>query len=190
MVNHKILIDKLSAIGVKGIERNWFVSYLANRTQYVSINGSISTPCNITSGVPQGSILGPLMFLLFINDMPNCIKHSTVDMYADDTLIYVSHNNVDLIEKYLNEDLECLTKWLENNRMKANVNKTKVMLLGTPNRTSQVNHIKVVMNGIDVENVDCFKYLGVTIDANLKWNDQFLIMLKIFVVKCAIVLEL
>ena len=172
MVNHKILIDKLSAIGVKGIERNWFVSYLANCTQYVSINGSISTPCNITSGVPQGSILGPLMFLLFINDMPNCIKHSTVDMYADDTLIYVSHNNVDLIEKYLNEDLECLTKWLENNRMKANVNKTKVMLLGTPNRTSQVNHIKVVMNGIDVENVDCFKYLGVTIDANLKWNDH------------------
>ena len=172
IVNHNILIDKLTAIGVKGVEGNWFKSYLSNRNQRVSINGTNSNSCNITSGVPQGSILGPLLFLLFINDMPDYIKHSTVDMYADDTLIYVSNHNVNEIENCLNEDLVSLTKWLDNNLMKANVSKTKVMLLGTPNKTSKCNHINVLMNGTAVENVNTFKYLGVTIDANLKWNDQ------------------
>ncbi len=172
MVNHKILINKLSAIGVQGVECKWFKSYLSDRTQCVSINGAKSNPCNIISGVPQGSILGPLLFLLFINDMPEYVKHSTVDMYADDTLIYVSHTDVNVIEKCLNEDLESIAKWLDNNHMKANVSKTKVMLLGTPNKISKVNQINIVMNGTDVENVKSFKYLGITIDANLKWNEQ------------------
>ncbi len=172
MVNHKILMKKLSAIGVQGAEYEWFRSYLFNRTQCVSINGAKSNPCNIISGVPQGSILGPLFFLLFINDMPEIINHSTVDMYADDTLMYVSHDDINVIEKCLNEDLESLAIWLDNNRMKANVSKTKIMLLGTPNKICKVHHINVVMNGVVVENVKSFKYLGVTIDASLKWDSH------------------
>ena len=104
--------------------------------------------------------------------MPDLIKHSTVDMYADDTLLYVSHEDVKMIEKYLNEDLESLSKWLDKNHMKANVSKTKVMLLGTSNKTSQVKEINVFMKGTVVENVKSFKYLGLIIDANLSWNDQ------------------
>ncbi len=172
MVNHTLLVRKLNSLGITGNENNWFKSYLSNRTQCVSINGCVSTPNVIMSGVPQGSILGPLLFLLFINDMPKNIGNSTVDMYADDTLIYVSHKDVDVIEKYLNEDLACLGKWLDDNLMKVNVSKTKVMLLGTNSKTSKIDDINVFMNNTRVEKVNCFKYLGVTIDANLKWTDH------------------
>ena len=94
MVNHTLLINKLKTLGITGIENNWFKLYLNNRTQHVSINGSISFPNVIMSGVLQGSILGPLLFLLFINDMPEYITNYTVDMYADDTLIYVCHKDI------------------------------------------------------------------------------------------------
>ena len=87
MVNHTLLIDKLNSFGITGIENKWFKSYLKNRTQCVSVNGTISDPNTILSGVPQESILGLLLFLLFINDMSDSIINPTVDMYADDTLI-------------------------------------------------------------------------------------------------------
>ena len=172
MVNHKLLIAKLNSFGITGIENKWFKSYLNNRTQCVSINGTISNPKTIMSGVPQGSILGPLLFLLFINDMSDSIMNSTVDMYADDTLIYFCHRDVKTIETCLNNDLASLSKWLDDNLMKANVSKTNVMLLGTSAKTSRINHINVVMNNCTVEKVNSFKYLGVNIDANLKWNDH------------------
>ena len=91
-------------------------------------------------------------------------------MYADDTLIYVCSKDVKEIENNLNEDLNTLCKWFDNNLMKANVKKTKVMILGTPVKTSKIDHVKVYMN--NVENVTCFKYLGVQIDVNLKWKEQ------------------
>ncbi len=172
METMSLLIKKLKLLGVTGLENNWFKSYLENRTQCVSINGCISTPNVIRSGVPQGSILGPLLFLLFMNDMPGNIMNSTVDMYADNTLIYVSNKDVNVIEKYLNEDLVSLGKWLDDNLMKVNVSKTKVMLLGTTCKTSKIDNVNVMMNNTKVEKVNCFKYLGVTIDANLKWNDH------------------
>ena len=172
MVIHTLLIDKLSSLGITGIENRWFQSYLNNRTQCVSLNGTISTPNVIRSGVPQGSILGPLLFLLFINDMPKNIVNCSVDMYADDTLIYVCHNDIDVIEKCLNEDLASLSKWLDRNVMKANVSKTKTMILGTSTRINRIRDVNIIMNGTAVERVNTFKYLGITIDANLKWNDQ------------------
>ena len=86
MVNHVLLIQKLYSLGIKGNGILWFKSYLTQRTQCVSVNNSMSTPNVISPGVPQGSILGPLLFLLLINDMPIDFKHSTVNMHADDTL--------------------------------------------------------------------------------------------------------
>ena len=173
-VNHTLLFDKLSLLGISGIENRWFQSYLNNRTQCVFLNGTISTSNVIRSGVPQGSILGPLLFLLFINDIPKNIVNCSVDMYAYDTLIYVCHNDIDVIEKCLNEDLASLSKWLDRNVtcMKANVSKTKTMILGTSTRISRIRDVNIIMNGTAVERVKTFKYLGITIDANLKWNDQ------------------
>ena len=170
MVNHNLLIKKLNCFGIIDIENGWFNSYLQNRSQCVSINGSASTPNLIKSGVPQGSILGPLLFLLFINDMPNNILNCTVDMYADDTLLYICNENVDVIERFLNEDLISLSKWLNENLMKVNVNKTKVMLLATPFKTDNAAEIRVCMNDTCIEIVKSYKYIGITIDSNLKWN--------------------
>ena len=160
-------------------------SHLQNRTQYVSVNGTISDSNTILSGVPQGSILGLLLFLLFINDLSDSIIKSTVDMYADDTLIYFCHNDVKTIETCLTDNLASLSKWLDENLMKVNVSRTKVMLLGTCARTSKINNINVVMNNCTVEKVNSFKYLGVKIDVNLKWNDHISNVCQ----KCAIVSE-
>ena len=111
MVNHTLLIDKLSSLGITGIENRWFKSYLITTAPSVFLlMGTISTPNVIRSGVPQGSILGPLLFLLFINDMPKNVVNCSIDMYADDTLIYVCHNDIDVIEKCLNEDLASPSK--------------------------------------------------------------------------------
>ena len=173
MVNHKLLLHKLKLLGITGTEFDWFMSYLSNRTQHVSVNDSISSANDIKSGVPQGSILGPLLFLLFINDMPDNIKNSCIDMYADDTLMYVCHEDISTIENYLNEDLKSLNTWLSDNLMKVNVSKTKIMLLGTPSKTGIIdNIINVFMNGNKLENVSTYKYFGVLIDANLKWKEQ------------------
>ena len=151
MVNHKLLIQKLCSLGISGAESSLFKSYLQNRTQCVLVNGKISKPNTITSGVPQGSILGPLLFLFFINDMPSYLNNSIIDMYADDTLIYVCNKEVSTIKNLLNDDLIALSKLLTDNEMKANVKKTKVMLLGTPIKTSRVSNIMVSMNGRMIE---------------------------------------
>ena len=104
--------------------------------------------------------------------MPKNIAKCSIDMYADDTLIYVCHNDIDVIEKCLNEDLASLSTWLDRNLMKANVSKTKSMVLGTSTRISRIRDVNITMNGTAVDRVNTFKYLGITIDANLKWNDH------------------
>ena len=96
-VNHEILIDKLLVIGASSITLKWFKSYLSNRIQRVSYNEVVSDALPISTRVPQGSILGPLLFLIFINDMPNVIEHGKISMYADDTTLYVSDKDVNVI---------------------------------------------------------------------------------------------
>ncbi|CAB4037377.1 Hypothetical predicted protein, partial [Paramuricea clavata] len=100
-INHEILIDKMrNFFGVTGNQLRWFESYLNNRVQQCLINGQLSSPKKIICGVPQGSILGPLLFLLYINDMPDSLSHLTPSLYADDTEIYASSNDcADLVDK-------------------------------------------------------------------------------------------
>ena len=105
-VGHGILLHKLQEYGVEGRELEWFTSYLFNRNQVVCIDNAISTKQQLLSGVPQGSILGPLLFTIFFNDFPECLRHSNVVMYADDTVVYVNGKEQEEIEKLLTEDLE------------------------------------------------------------------------------------
>ena len=116
-VNHSILLKKMEHYGVRGIPLQWFASYLSNRKQYVSVNGHTSDKLQVTHGVPQGSVLGPLLFLIFINDLPNVSKFLQFYLFADDTNIYYESSDLSNIQKILNRELRKVRKWLEANRL-------------------------------------------------------------------------
>ena len=131
-VNHDILISKLDHYGIRGTANNWFASYLSNRSQYVSILGFDSTTNTISHGVPQGSVLGPLLFLIYINDLHVAIKHSKVYHFADDTNLLNIGNSAKQIQKYVNADLKTLYQWLLANKISLNCDKTEVIFFTNP----------------------------------------------------------
>ena len=116
-VDHSILLRKLELYGIKGVELNWFKSYLSNRIQRCKIGQTISQPQKIRSGVPQGSNLGPLLFLLYINDLPNCLKYTKANMFADDTNLTTASLNKEELQQRLNFDLELMHNWLLANKL-------------------------------------------------------------------------
>ena len=109
-MDHNILISKLSAYGISGTSIEWFKSHLSERNQKCFLNGSLSSNRVLSCGIPQGTILGPLLFPLYINDLPNCLMHSQPRMYADDTYLTLAGNSVDSIELNLNEDLASVSR--------------------------------------------------------------------------------
>ena len=116
-VNHSILIDKLYHYGIRGVGNDWFKSYLSNRSQYVSIQGFDSDTKEVRHGVPQGSIIGPLLFLIYINDLHKAIKNSSVYHFADDTNLLNINTSLKKIQKQVNFDLKDLYKWLLAQRL-------------------------------------------------------------------------
>ena len=127
-VNHKILLEKLQRYGARGMAFNWFQSYLTNRKQYVEVNGASSDVLDVMCGVPQGLVLGPLLFLIFINDLPAVCKKLKVYFFADDTILYFESDSLDLLEKTMNKELRKVDKWLTTNRLALNVNKSHFVL--------------------------------------------------------------
>ena len=129
-VNHEILLRKMSHYGVRNTAQDWFRSYLSERTQYVSINGVDSGTLPVKHGVPQGSILGPLLFSIYINDLHNSIKNSSTFHFADGTnLLYISKNSINNRRiRLVNNDLKCLTHWLLANKISLNVTKTEIII--------------------------------------------------------------
>ena len=130
-VDHNILLQKLEKYGVIGLEYTRLTSYLKNRRQLCRVNGVASNMEEIKCGVPQGSCLGPLLFLIYINDLPFSLKNSEVTMYADDTSISYSSKDIDELNETLNSDLESLKQWLEGNKLSLNVIKTQAMVIGS-----------------------------------------------------------
>ena len=127
-VNHEILFEKLEMYGVRGIALNWFKSYLKNRYQYVVYNGERSDKKRITCGVPQGSILGPLLFLLYINDLANVSEKLFALLFADDSNMFLSGKNVDELVNSMNIEMEKVTDWLNVNKLSLNLKKTHYMI--------------------------------------------------------------
>ena len=126
-VDHSILLDKLRLNGLDDHTCNWFKSYLSDRVQRTVVNGVESSPQIIKCGVPQGSNLGPLLFMIFINDLPNCLNHCSVSLYADDTCIYYSDKTLNDIECKLNGDLQNISEWLTINRLALNTQKCEAI---------------------------------------------------------------
>ena len=132
-IGHSILLHKLNTNGVEGLELAWFTDYLFNRTQLVEIQNTRSRPYSITSGVRQGSILGPLMSIVFFNDLKGSIDKSEVIAYADDTVIFFADKEVQSIEDALNHDMTLIRDYCYRNELVLNLKKgkTEVMLFGT-----------------------------------------------------------
>lgn len=165
-VNHDILLSKLHSYGIRGVPHDWFRNYLSNRSQYVSINNSKSDNLLIKCGVPQGSILGPLLFLLYINDLDFISKIITLIMFADDTNIFISGHNLESLSLIANTELKKLGHWFSANLLSLNIKKTNYILFSN----TQLPNIPLRLNTDSVIRVYETKFLGVVIQSNLKWN--------------------
>ena len=166
-VNHTILINKLNYYGIRGIGNNWFKSYLSNRTQYVSTQGFDSEIMEINHGVPQGSILGPLLFLIYINDLHKAIRHSSVYHFADDTNLLNINTSPKKMQKQINYDLKCLYKWLLANKISLNCFKTELIFFHKPGYPILNFDFKIKLNGHKITPTDHIKYLGIYLDSTL-----------------------
>ena len=127
-VNHNILLRKLEFYGIRGIALEWFKHYLTGRKQYVLYNNTQSSKQYITCGVPQGLVLGPFLFLIYINDIPNCLKYSKSIVFADDTTIYASCKNMNTLYNNMNDDLSNLINLFKANMLSLNIAKTNYLL--------------------------------------------------------------
>lgn len=165
-VNHEILIRKLNHYGIRGIANNWFSSYLSNRSQYVSISGFESDRKPINHGVPQGSVLGPILFLLYINDLNEAIKYSKVYHFADDTNLLNVCENPKKLQKQINIDLKLLYKWILANKISLNCSKTEFIIFHKPGQNIDFEY-KIKMNGHKLIPSEYIKYLGVFLDCTL-----------------------
>ena len=167
---HSILLDKLSHYGVNGVAKKLLQSYLSNRRQVVDFNGSTSDTLEIKTGVPQGSVLGPFLFSVYINDLPTCTDIFNMIMYADDTTLICDINGNPADEHLLNMELCKITDWLSANKLSLNVNKTKCMIFHSDKKT--VLYPKLFIDNIEIERVDYFNFLGLQLHHTLKWNKQ------------------
>ena len=168
-VDHTLLIAKLKNIGFSAPVINWFTSYLSSSTVVTSINNITSTPKPVTVGVLQGSILGPLLFLIFINDLPQCLKHCKSILYADDTLLYYAERTENDLQVKINEDLNSLSQWLNNNLLTLNYEKTKFMIFANKKQSTKVD---ITIENKKVLQETSFNYLGVTLSSDLTWHNH------------------
>ena len=168
-IPHSILLTKLFAYGIRGPAHQCFASYLRHRKQYVKYNNAVSKPRDITTGVPQGSILGPLLFLVFINDLPRSSNDLEFLIFADDTAISVEGHDSRQVQHTIDTELPQVHSWLISNKLTLNINKTHYMVTH-PSRAK--SSIRIKINNIELEEVKETKFLGVTIDNNLHWKSQ------------------
>lgn len=171
-VNHSCLIHKLPFYGITGTELEWIIDYLFNRDQFVNFNGSFSKSEKITHGVPQGSILGPLLFIILINDIQLQLKNCSMLMYADDTVVYFSGKSTKEIEQTINEEAEKISQWINENCLILNLKKgkTEFVLYGSKMEKYKCD---IIIEQTQINQPSSYEYLGVTLDKHLNLGDHY-----------------
>ena len=171
-IDHSILLNKLKKYGIRDNECKWFLSYLTNRRQVVYFDNNLSTEEKISIGVPQGSTLGPLLFLIYVNDLPQYVTNGRISMYADDTVLYFSGKSVNEVNEGMKKCLSSVCHWYEGNRLCLNTSKSNTMLVASSrlNIDNRSSCLCIQVQDQDLEQVDSMKYLGVYIDDQLTWD--------------------
>ena len=162
-VNHNILLFKSEQYGIRGVANDLIRSYLTNRKQFVSGGGFSSSQLSIDIGVPQGSVFGPILFLIYINDLSSCSNFETT-LYADDSVLTLSHKHVHTLQTNLDCELLKIEFWLQCNQLSLNTSKCSYLFF-----TKNKKKINLTINNQKINQSDCVKYLGVYLDDRLSW---------------------
>ena len=170
-LNHNILLSKLNHYGIRGQSLSWFRDYLNNRRQYVTFNHHDSDSLLVRCGVPQGSILGPLLFLLYVNDIIKTSSTLSFVLFADDTNIFYSHKDINSLNNTINREINKVSNWFKANKLSLNTKKTHFMYFR--HHSHNINTpIYINIDGTPLEQKNNSKFLGVIIDESLTWNQH------------------
>ena len=175
VISHPILLKKLEYYGLRGIVKDWLRSYLSDRTQYVEFDIGKSSINKIKCGVPQGSILGPLLYLIYVNDIPKSTKASLLS-FADDTSLFISKSNIDDLFASANEEINNLYEWFCANKLSLNAKKTKYIVIRAPHFNCNFEHLKVSIKNTELCQIgttfeeQSTKFLGIYLDEFLSWK--------------------
>jgi hypothetical protein len=170
-LDHNILLKKLEYYGIRGLANDLIRSYLKNRQQYVAIEDSRSSLQTFNIGVPQGSNIGPLLFLIYINDLGNLPLKGIPRLFADDSAMFYPNRDASVIISDMNDDLKILIQFFNSNLLSLNLGKTKYMLFRSPRKKIPV-HVNPSVGQTTIEKVQTFKYLGLALDPTFSWGSH------------------
>ena len=165
-------MDKLEYYGIRGVPKMWLESFLIGRHQFTHIKDKSSCKLPITHGVPQGSVLGPLLYLLYINDLRKAVQHSSVHHFADDTNLLYTSKSLKKMNKHINHDIKHLCQWLRSNKISLNASKTEIIIFKTKLKTI-TKHLNFRVSGQKISPTTNVKYLGVHLNNSLTWEIHF-----------------
>lgn len=187
-INHSLLISSLDAIGIRGPALSWFMNYLENRHILVKIGSTYSIRMSCDTGVPQGSILGPMLYLIYVNSMINSVGNCQAYMYADDTVLLSSHKDLKVAESNLQQDFNNILKWCHDNELVINASKTKIVHICSPHNQKKLTPINITFHtynclhtlrrglgqckscSLKIDTVNTYVYLGITVDRHFTWT--------------------